>query len=75
MTLGFAYASSFLTIGILFLMHGLYQGLCRPNLQACVADLAPADQRAEVIGTFKMLVGLRTSPAPSCSASSGTTSA
>ena len=64
MTLGFAYASSFLTVGILFLMHGLYQGLYRPNLQAWVADLAPADQRAEVIGTFKMLVGLSDIPGP-----------
>jgi MFS family permease len=64
MTLGFANASTFLTVGVLFLMHGLYQGLYRPNLQAWVADLAPADQRAEVIGTFKMLVGLSDIPGP-----------
>ncbi|UCH57979.1 MAG: MFS transporter [Candidatus Bathyarchaeota archaeon] len=64
MTLGFAFASSFLTVGALFLMHGLYQGLYRPNVQAWVADLSPADQRAEVIGTFKMLVGLSDIPGP-----------
>ncbi len=29
-----------------------------------MADLAPADQRAEVIGTFKMLVGLSDIPGP-----------
>jgi len=64
MTLGFAFASGLLTVGALFLMHGLYQGLYRPNIQAWVADLSPADQRAEVIGTFKMLVGLSDIPGP-----------
>jgi MFS family permease len=64
MTVGFAYASSFLTVGVLFLMHGVYQGLYRPNVQAWIADLAPWDQRAEVIGTFKMLVGLSDIPGP-----------
>ena len=64
MTLGFAFASGFLTVGVLFLMHGLYQGLYSPNIQAWVADLSPADQRAEVIGTFKMLVGLSDIPGP-----------
>jgi len=64
MTLGFAYASSLVTIGILFLMHGIYQGLYKPNVQAWVADLAPTEQRAEVIGTYKMLVGLSDIPGP-----------
>ena len=64
MTMGFAYASTFLTVGILFLMHGIYQGLYKPNVQAWIADLAPTDQRAEVIGTFKMLVGLSDIPGP-----------
>ena len=64
MTLGFAFAFNFLTVGILFLMHGIYQGLYSPNVQAWIADLAPIDQRAEVIGTFKMLVGLSDIPGP-----------
>ena len=34
MTLCFAYTSTFLTIGILFLMHGLSQGLYKPNIQS-----------------------------------------
>ena len=59
MTIGFAYAFNFLSVGILFLMHGVYQGLYSPNVRAWVADLAPVEQRAEVIGTYKMLVGLR----------------
>jgi len=64
MTVGFAYAFNFLSVGILFLMHGIYQGLYKPNVQAWVADLAPVDQRAEVIGTYKMLVGLSDIPGP-----------
>ncbi len=64
MTIGFAYASSFITVSILFLMHGVYQGLYKPNIQAWVADLSPIDQRAEVIGTYKMLVGLADIPGP-----------
>ena len=64
MTMGFAYAFNFLSVGVLFLMHGLYQGLYKPNVQAWVADLAPVDQRAEVIGTYKMLVGLSDIPGP-----------
>ena len=64
MTLGFAYAFNFISVGLLFLMHGIYQGLYRPNVQAWVADLAPAEQRAEMIGTFKMLVGLSDIPGP-----------
>ena len=64
MTIGFAYASSYLAVGVLFLMHGVYQGLYTPNVQAWVADLAPREQRAEVIGTFKMLVGLSDIPGP-----------
>jgi len=64
MTIGFAYTFNFLTVGILFLMHGIYQGLYKPNVQAWVADLAPVEQRAEVIGTYKMLIGLSDIPGP-----------
>jgi len=64
MTVGFAYAFNFVSVGLLFLMHGIYQGLYRPNVQAWVADLAPVEQRAEVIGTYKMLVGLSDIPGP-----------
>lgn len=64
MTVGFAYAFNFVSVGILFLMHGIYQGLYSPNVQAWVADLAPVEQRAEVIGTYKMLVGLSDIPGP-----------
>jgi len=64
LTIGFAYASSFATVAVLFLMHGLYQGLYKPNVQALIADLAPVNQRAELIGTYKMLVGLADIPGP-----------
>jgi MFS family permease len=64
LTMGFAYAFNFPAVGLLFLLHGVYQGLYRPNIQAWVADLAPREQRAEVIGTYKMLVGLSDIPGP-----------
>lgn len=64
MTMGFAYAFNFISVGILFLMHGIHQGFYKPNVQAWVADLAPVKQRAEVIGTYKMLVGLSDVPGP-----------
>ncbi|MCD6263450.1 MFS transporter [Candidatus Bathyarchaeota archaeon] len=64
MTMGFAFAFNFITVGVLFLLHGIYQGLYKPNIQAWVADLAPVEQRAEVIGTYKMLTGLSDIPGP-----------
>jgi len=64
LTMGFAFASNLFTVGVLFMMHGVYQGLFRPNVQAWVADLAPSDVRAEVIGTYKMVVGLSDIPGP-----------
>ena len=64
MTLGFAFAFNLVTVGILFMMHGIYQGLFTPSVQAWIADLAPTDKRGEVIGTFKMLVGLSDIPGP-----------
>ena len=64
MTMGFAYAFNFVSVGLLFLMHGIYQGLYKPNVQAWITDLAPSEQRAEVIGTYKMLVGLSDIPGP-----------
>lgn len=64
LTMGFAFAFNLLTVGILFMMHGIYQGLFTPSVQAWVADLAPADKRAEVIGTYRMLVGLCDIPGP-----------
>jgi sugar phosphate permease len=56
MTIGFAFVTSFISVGVLFLMHGIEQGLYSPNVQALIADLAPVDQRAEIIGSYKMLV-------------------
>ena len=64
MTVGFAFAFNLITVGILFMMHGIYQGLFTPSVQAWIADLAPPDKRAEVIGTFKMIVGLSDIPGP-----------
>ncbi|MEA2090352.1 MAG: MFS transporter [Thermoproteota archaeon] len=64
MTIGFAFAFNLYTVGVLFMMHGVYQGLFRPSVQAWVADLAPEKRRAEVIGTYKMLTGVSDIPGP-----------
>lgn len=64
MTMGFAFAFNVYTVAALFMIHGVYQGLFKPSVQAWVADLAPAQERAEVIGTYKMLTGLSDIPGP-----------
>lgn len=64
MTIGFAFANSLYVVGLLFMMHGIYQGLFTPSMKAWIADLAPADRRAEMIGTYSMLVGISDIPGP-----------
>jgi MFS family permease len=64
MTIGFAFAFNLYSVALLFMMHGVYQGLFKPSVQAWVADLAPENNRAEVIGTYKMLTGFSDIPGP-----------
>jgi MFS family permease len=64
LTLGFGYVTSYAGFAILFLMHGFHRGLLVPCQTALVADLAPADRRAEVLGSYQMWTGYFAIPAP-----------
>jgi len=64
MTIGFAFATHLFTVGVLFMLHGIYQGFFTPSIKAWVADLAPPDRRAETIGTYSMIVGISDVPGP-----------
>ena len=64
LTLGFAFARGWWSIAVLFMLHGVYQGFFKPSRTAFVADLAPEEMRAEVLGSYSMLVGLSDVPGP-----------
>jgi MFS family permease len=65
LTLGFVLVGeTFLGVGVLFALHGIYQGLMKPIQKAFVADLAPDHHRAEALGRFGMWAGLAAIPAP-----------
>jgi len=64
LTMGFVFAGSFLSVALLFAMHGIYQGLMKPCRTALVANLAPVEHRAEVLGSYSMWIGLFAIPAP-----------
>jgi MFS family permease len=64
LTLGFGYVTTYLGFAILFLLHGIHRGLLVPCQTALVADLAPADRRAEVLGSYQMWTGYFAIPAP-----------
>ncbi|MFQ6076665.1 MAG: MFS transporter [Candidatus Bathyarchaeia archaeon] len=64
LTLGFAIVRGWWWVAALFMLHGMYQGLFSPSQKAFVADLAPAERRGEVLGSYSMLVGLAAVPGP-----------
>ncbi len=65
LTLGFAFVGRiYWQIGILFALHGIYQGFLKPAQKAFVADLAPEEMRATVLGTYSMLTGAAAVPGP-----------
>lgn len=61
--LGFARATTPLTIWLLFMSYGLYDTLTRGVQKAFVADLVHPNRRGAETGTFHMLVGLTALPA------------
>ncbi len=65
LTVLFAFVTRFWQVGLLFALHGVYQGFLKPSQTALVADLAPAEHRAEVLGRYSMWIGLFAIPAPS----------
>jgi MFS family permease len=64
LTMLFAFAGNFWQVGLLFALHGVYQGLLKPSQTALVADLAPPEARGEALGKYAMWVGLFVIPAP-----------
>ncbi len=54
----------FLLTAVLFLMHGVYQGLLKPSQTAFVADLAVGTRRAETLGVYSMATGAAAVAAP-----------
>jgi MFS family permease len=65
LTLGFVFViRSFIAVGVLFALHGVYQGLMKPVQKAFVADIAPVRHRAQALGRFSMWAGLAAIPAP-----------
>ena len=56
--LGFSLAQSLVSIIVLFLFYGVYQGSFRSVGRALATDLAPGELRASGIGWFSATVGL-----------------
>jgi MFS family permease len=56
--LGFAFTSSILFIGILFVFYGLFQGIFRSVGKSFAADFVPERLRATSIGWYSATVGL-----------------
>jgi MFS family permease len=48
---------------VLFLIYGIYYGLCEPSEKAFVADLAPRDLRGTAFGYYNLVIGLGALPA------------
>lgn len=64
LTLGFAFVAKYWQIGLLFALHGIYQGFLKPSQKALVADLSPSHVRATALGTYSMATGIAAIPAP-----------
>lgn len=61
--LGFAMATSPLTIWLLFPFYGIYYSLTEGISRAMVTDLVPAGVRATAIGSFNFVIGVVAFPA------------
>ncbi len=61
--LGFAIIPSSAWLALLFAVYGLYMGLTEGVEKALVADLAPAEKRATLLGFHATLVGIGLLPA------------
>ena len=60
---GFAFATSEVSIWVLFLIYGIYFGLVEGAEKALVADLVRPDQRGTAYGLYNLAVGLTVFPA------------
>ncbi len=57
-------SGAFFATLVLFLLHGVYQGLLQPSQTAFVADLAVSARRAETLGVYSMVTGAAAVAAP-----------
>jgi MFS family permease len=61
--LGFAFASTKLSIWLLFFSYGLFFGLCEGTEKAFVADLVEGENRGGAYGLYNMAIGIAAFPA------------
>ena len=61
--LSFAFVSAPAGFIALFLLYGVFYGLCEPSEKAFVADLAPKNLRGTAFGYYNLVVGLGALPA------------
>jgi MFS family permease len=61
--LAFAFATSPAGFIVLFLLYGVFYGLCEPSEKAFVADLAPKALRGTAFGYYNLVMGLGALPA------------
>jgi len=61
--LGFAFASTKLSIWFLFFAYGLFFGLCEGTEKAFVADLVEGENRGGAYGLYNMAIGIAAFPA------------
>ena len=61
--LGFALVDHALPLIVIFLVYGLYQGLCEPSEKAWAVDLVPASVRGAALGWYNGVTGLAALPA------------
>jgi len=60
---GVAFVTKYWPIAFLFACHGIYKGFLKPSQKALVADLAPTEMRATIMGTYSWATGLSAIPA------------
>jgi len=60
---GFAAAPDAVTVGVLFLVYGLYYALTDGVARALITDLVPPSLRATALGAFSTATGLALLPA------------
>ncbi len=61
--LGFAFASTEIAVWVLFLVYGIYFGLCEGTEKALVADLVPDDSsRGNAYGMYNLAIGIGAFP-------------
>jgi MFS family permease len=61
--LGFAFASTKLSIWLLFFSYGLFFGLCEGTEKAFVADLVEGENHGGAYGLYNMAIGIAAFPA------------